>query len=188
MNLTLLNPLLLLGLTATILPILIHRITRKKVSEKKFSAVYLLLQSQRIAARPQRLKHLLLLVLRILAVVMIVFLMARPMLMRPGFAALLKGGAKVMILDNSMSMGFLEDTGRRFDGAKKAAKETLDGFGGQVTIIPTVGLQREMGSEWMNPEETLGNLEQVPLSFGRSDTVSAFKQAYQALKDLKTSF
>lgn len=187
MNLTLLNPLLLFGFTATILPILIHRITRKKVSEKKFSAVHLLLQSQRIAARPQRLKHLLLLALRILAIAIIVFLMARPMLMRPGFAALLKGGAKVLILDNSMSMGFLENRGRRYDIAKRAATEALDGFGGQFSLVPSFGLQRGTGPEWLKPEEASVAMENVPLSFGRSDMLSAFKTAYQRLKDLKTS-
>ena len=187
MNFTLLNPLLLFGLAATILPILIHRITRKKVSERKFSAVYLLLQSQRIAARPQRLKHLLLLALRILAVAIVVFLMARPMLMRPGFAALLKGGAKVLILDNSMSMGYLEDRGPRYEVAKKAAMEALEDFGGQISIIPTVDLRKGPGSQWMKPEDVHRELEQVPLSFGRSNAASAFRTAYQTLKDLKIS-
>jgi hypothetical protein len=187
MNFTLLNPLLLFGLAATILPILIHRITRRKVTEKKFSAVHLLLQSQRIAARPQRLKHLLLLALRILAVAIVVFLMARPMLMRPGFAALLKGGAKVLILDNSMSMGYLEDIGSRFEVAKKAAMEALEDFGGQVSLIPTVNLRKELESQWMKPGEVSMGLEQVPLSFGRSNTASAFSMAYQSIKDLKTS-
>ncbi len=72
MNFTFLNPLFLFGLTGVILPILIHRITRKKVMVKKFSAVHLILQSQRITAKPQRLKHLLLLALRILAVAILV--------------------------------------------------------------------------------------------------------------------
>ena len=127
MTFTLLNPFILFGLAATVLPILIHRITRKKIVEKKFPAVHLLVQSQRIAARPQRLKHLLLLALRILAVIIIVLLIARPVLVRTGFAALLRNGAKVLILDNSMSMGYLEDRGRRYDVAKKAAKEAVEG-------------------------------------------------------------
>jgi len=195
MNFTLLNPLLLFGLAATILPILIHRITRRKVTERKFSAVYLLLQSQRIAARPQRLKHLLLLALRILAVAIIVFLMARPMLLRPGFAALLKGGAKVLILDNSMSMGYLEDRGPRYDVAKKAVLEALEDFGGQVSLIPTVGPRKETGvsprkeqeSRLVQAEEVPMELERIPLSYGHSNTASAFESAYRTLKDLKTS-
>ena len=84
MNLTFINPFLLFGLAAVTLPILIHRIAKKRPVVQKFSAVRLLLQSQQITAKPQRLKHFLLLALRILAVVAMVFMMARPVLVRPG--------------------------------------------------------------------------------------------------------
>ena len=163
MSLTFLNPLFLFGLAAGVLPILIHRLTQRKAIPRKFSAVRLLLQSQRVTAKPQRLKHLLLLCLRILAVLSIVFMMARPVLTRPGIAALRSGGAKVIILDNSLSMGFREERGERFDLAKKAAKETLRGFEGQVAIIPTVDVQTGQtaaeGVQWMKAEEALKELE-----------------------------
>src|SRR4030043_25191 len=115
MSLTFLNPFFLFGLAAGILPILIHRLTQRKAILRKFSAVRLLLQSQRVTAKPQRLKHLLLLALRILAVLGIVFMMARPVLTRSGVAGLRGGGAKVIILDNSLSMGFREQKGERYD-------------------------------------------------------------------------
>jgi Aerotolerance regulator N-terminal/von Willebrand factor type A domain len=185
MSLTFLNPLFLLGLAAAILPVLIHRITRKKAAVRKFSAVRLLLQSERVTARPRRLKHLLLLALRILAVATIVFMMARPVLDRPGFAALLKRGAKVLILDNSLSMGYREDRGERFQVAKRAAKEALEGFEGQVAIIPTVSVQTRESSRWMKPEEASRELEAIPLSFGRGNTESALASAYQQLKGLR---
>jgi hypothetical protein len=185
MSLTFLNPLFLMGLAAAILPILIHRITRKKAAVRKFSAVRLLLQSERVTARPRRLKHLLLLALRILAVATIAFMMARPVLDRPGFAALLKRGAKVLILDNSLSMGFREDRGERFQVAKRAAKEALEGFEGQVAILPTASVQARESSRWMKPEEALRELEAIPLSFGRGDAESALASAYQQLKGLK---
>jgi hypothetical protein len=185
MNLTFLNPLLLFGLAAAILPILIHRITKKKAVVRKFSAVRLLLQSHQNTARPHRLKHLLLLALRILAVATIAFMMARPVLVRPGFAAFLREGAKVLILDNSLSMGYGEDWGERYAAAKKAANEALEDFRGQVALIPTVNPQRGRGSQWMKPEEALNELEAISLSFGRGNTVSAFSAAYQLLKGLK---
>jgi hypothetical protein len=185
MSLTFLNPLFLLGLAAAILPILIHRITRKKAAARKFSAVRLLLQSERVTARPRRLKHLLLLALRILAVATIALIMARPVLDRPGFAALLKGGAKVLILDNSLSMGYREDRGERFQVAKRAAKEALEGFEGQVAVIPTAGVQTRESSRWMKTEEALRELEGMPLSFDKGNAQSALASAYQQLKGLK---
>jgi hypothetical protein len=191
MGLTFLNPLLLFGLTAGILPILIHRLTQRKAFPRKFSAVRLLLQSQQVTAKPQRLKHLILLALRILAVLGIVFMMARPLLTHPGIAALRSEGAKVIILDNSLSMGFREQRGERYDLAKKAAKEALMGFEGQVAIIPTVDVQTAQtaakGVQWREAEEALKELETIPFSFGRGDPASALGLAYQRLKDLKTS-
>jgi hypothetical protein len=191
MNLTFLNPLFLFGLAAGIIPILIHRLTQRKAIPRKFSAVRLLLQSQRVTAKPQRLKHLLLLALRVLAVLGIVFMMARPVLTRPGIAGLRSEGAEVIILDNSLSMGYVDENGRRYDRAKKAAKETLRGFEGQVAIIPTVDVQTGQtaakGVQWIKAEEALKELETIPLSFSRGNTSSALGLAYQRLKDLKTS-
>jgi hypothetical protein len=50
MSLIFLNPLFLFGLAAGIIPILIHRLTQRKAIPRKFSAVRLLLQSQRVTA------------------------------------------------------------------------------------------------------------------------------------------
>ena len=189
MNLTFLNPLFLWGLPAVVLPILIHRLTQRKALQRKFSAVRLILQSQRITAKPQRLKHLLLLALRILAVISFVFLMARPVLTLPGLAALRGIGARAVIFDNSLSMGFGEDRGERFQLAKKAVREALEDFEGQVAFFPTVepparpGLDKK--PEWMKPQDVLTEMEALPLSFGRGQTTSALGLAYQHLKGLK---
>jgi len=127
MTLSFLNPLFLFGLVAAAIPILIHRLTKRKTLTQKFSAVRLLLQSQRIMTRPQRLRHLFLLALRILAIISLVFLMARPVLTEPGFLAQ-EESAKVIILDNSLSMGYREERGERYDLAKKGVKEVLENF------------------------------------------------------------
>ncbi len=191
MNLTFLNPLFLFGLAAGILPILIHRLTQRKAVFRKFSAVRLLLQSQRVTAKPQRLKHLILLALRILAVFSVVFMMSRPVMTRSGIASLPSEGAKVIILDNSLSMGFREQRGVRFDLAKKAAKEDLRNFQGRVAILPTTNAQmREtvaQGVQWMKAEEALREMESIPLSFGRGEPASSLDLAYQQLKGLKTA-
>ncbi len=184
MNLTFFNPLLLMGLAAAILPILIHRITRKKAVTRKFSAVRLLMQSQLVTARPQRLKHLLLLALRILAVAAIVFMMARPVVVRPGFAALPDNGARVLILDNSLSMGFREDSGQRFERLNAAAAAALKGFGGRVALIPTVRLPESPEVRWLTSAGALKALQQVPLSFGRGNVLAAFARAYGQLENL----
>jgi hypothetical protein len=191
MSLTFINPYILFGLAAGILPILIHRLIQKKAIPRTFSAVRLLLRSQRMVARPQRLKHLLLLCLRVLAVMSLVFLMARPVLTQQGLLTSGIGGAKVIILDNSRSMGYREDNGEdRFQIAKKAAEEVIKNLKGQVILIPTAPRlnKRSSGDEarWMGPEEALKELSSISLSFGRGDPVSALNKAYGKLRELKT--
>ena len=185
MNITFHNPFFLYGLSAVIVPILIHRITQRKPEVRQFSAVHLLLQSQRTTVRPRRLKHILLLLLRILAIAVVVFMMARPVLERPGFATLFPEGAKVLIVDNSLSMGYREDRGQRYDIAKRAARKALEGFEGKIAVIATGSLTTGPAFEWMNAEKALTLLEALPLSFARGETASAFTSAYQQLKNLK---
>jgi len=138
MNLSFMNPLFLFALAAGILPILIHRLTRRKALTKKFSAVRLLIQSQQNMARPQRLKHFFLLALRILAVVTLVLLVARPILIQPGLLTMSGEGATVILLDNSASMGYRDEGGERFEAAKRAGKEILRNLSGQVLVLPLV--------------------------------------------------
>jgi hypothetical protein len=189
MSLTFLNPFFLLGLAAGMIPILIHRLTQRKAVSRKFSAVRLLLQSQQVTTKPQRLKHLLLLVLRILTVIILVFMIARPVLIRPGLLTLGNETPKVLILDNSMSMGYVEDDGRRYDLAKRAAKEIIEGLKGQVMIIPTStsegGPIQGSNLRWLPSGEALKVLASLPLSFGRGDPGAALSLAYQRLKEIK---
>jgi hypothetical protein len=185
MSLTFINPFLLFGFAAVTLPILIHRIAKKKPVVREFSAVRLLLQSQQITARPQRLKHFLLLALRILAVATVVLMMARPVLVRPGVAAFLAEGARVLILDNSLSMGYREDRGQRYEIAKKALRDTLKDFGGRVVLIPTAGVPAGQSSAWMKPQEALQAIDSIPLAFGRGNPAAALDSGYQQLKNLK---
>ena len=188
MNLTFLNPLFLFGLAAGILPILIHRLIQRKAIPRNFSAVHLLLLSQQIMSRPQRLKHLLLLALRVLAVLTLAFLMARPVLMPKGLQAMSGEGVKALILDNSLSMGYQEAKGERFELAKKAAQKIMEGFKGQVIILPTVFLRNQGAGEqkirWMKPHEARQALEGISLSFGRGDPFAALSLAYRELRDV----
>ena len=188
MSLAFLNPLFLFGLAAAVLPVLIHRLTERKAIPKKFSAVRLLLESQKVMAKPQRLKHLLLLALRVLAVMILVLMMARPVMTRQSLLTPADSAARVLILDNSLSMGYREAGGERYELARRAAKEVLEGLKGQVMVIPTVpGSAGKNGARWMSPQESVREMAAIPLSSGRGDPASALTAAYRELKDVKTS-
>ena len=88
-------------------------------------------------------------------------------------------------------MGYREERGERYDLAKKAAKEVLEGLKGQVMIIPTAPLPgRPAGrneNRWMSPQEALREMAAIPLSFGRGDPAAALARPIAELKDVKTS-
>ena len=55
----------------------------------------------------------------------LVLMMARPVLTRRVLLATVESGNKILILDNSLSMGYREERGERYDLAKRAAKEVI---------------------------------------------------------------
>ena len=191
MELTFLNPLFLFGLAACALPILIHRLTRRKGILRKFSAVRLILRSQQVMARPHKLKHFLLLALRILSIAGLVLLAARPVLTRQGLLALKEGGTKVIILDNSLSMSYRDERGERYESARRAAKEFIREIRGNFSVIPTTPIRGKVSPEsedgQMGPEEALRKIDGIPLSLGRGDPVHAFNLAFGQLKGRKES-
>lgn len=184
MSLGFLNPLFLFGLTAAVLPILIHRLTQRRPAMRSFSAVHLLLETQRVVTRTHHLKQLFLLFLRILAVVTLSFLMAQPVLFRPGLRTLAEEGANVILMDNSLSMAYEEEMqGDRFTLAQKAAQELIQGLKGKFLILPTVpGTGDRM--EWKKGAEALKDLTAIPLSFGRGEPTFALNLAFRELRGL----
>ncbi len=190
MGMTFLNPIFLFGLAAGVIPILIHRLVQRHGKVKKFSAVRLLLLSQQNLVRPERLKELILLALRVLAVMSLALLMARPVWLFPGVFSSGEEGAKVLILDNSLSMGYREDRGERFELARNHAREVLKTLQGRVLILPTATLPgrnlEDHPIEWMSPGRALLELETISLSFGKGVPGAALNRAFQAAKDFKS--
>lgn len=189
MTIAFLNPWFLIALSAGIIPILIHRLVQRHGRVKKFSAVRLLLQSQQNLVRPDRLKQFILLALRVLAVMSLALLMARPVWLFPGVFSSGEEGAKVLILDNSMSMGYREDRGERFELAKIQAREILKSLKGQVIIIPTSAVPGKIFAghtiEWMSPERALQELEALSLYLGKGEPEAALNFALQKGRDAK---
>ncbi len=189
MGITFLNPLFLFALAAGVIPILIHRLVQRHGKVKKFSAVRLLLLSQQNLVRPERLKEFILLALRVLAVMSLALLIARPVWLFSGVFSSGEEGAKVLILDNSLSMGYREDRGERFELARNHARDVLKTLKGRVLILPTAPVPgknlEDHSIEWMNPERALQELETISLSFGKGDPGAALNRAFQAGKDLK---
>ncbi|MFK7788188.1 MAG: BatA domain-containing protein [Phycisphaeraceae bacterium] len=116
---TFLNPLLLIGALGIALPILAHLINRQQVQRTDWAAMQFLNRSMRVRSRQIRLRDILLLLMRCLALLLLVFAIARPATTGAG-GSWLPGEARagvVIALDSSFSMSHSDGNTTRFERA-----------------------------------------------------------------------
>ena len=116
---TFLNPLLLIASIGISLPILAHLFNRHKVKHTDWAAMQFLSRSVRVRSRQLRLRDLLLLVLRCLAVLLLVLALSRPATNSTdgiGLPGEERAGV-VIALDASYSMAHSDDKRTRFERA-----------------------------------------------------------------------
>ncbi len=121
---TFLTPLALFALAAALVPPLLHLFQRREPPVIEFPAVRYLKETQREALRTVRLQHLLLMLLRMAAVVLIALAAARPVV-PGGFGARHEPMALVLVFDHSLSSGAVKGGTRVLDDLAARARETL---------------------------------------------------------------
>lgn len=115
--LTLANPALLWGAAACAIPIAIHLFMRAKPRRQSFPAMQLLMAVKTGSVREHRLRNLLLLIVRMLAIVLLVAALARPVSRGSWLAARSRGPtAAAFVMDDSASMN------QRYAGQSRLAK------------------------------------------------------------------
>lgn len=117
------TPLFALGALATAVPILLHLIKRESAQKIEFPTLMFLRKINKRIIRYQKLRHLLLLLVRILALLLLVVAFMRPFRDQPQAAAATGRvtSAHVILLDNSMSMAY----GDRWDRARRSAADIV---------------------------------------------------------------
>jgi hypothetical protein len=129
-----LAPAFLAGIAAIALPVIIHLINRERKVVVEFPSLMFLQRISYKSVRRQKIRHLLLLILRCLALALLVFAFARPFFARRQ-TAIGKTGARevVILLDRSASMGY----GTRWNKARAAAKKVVAGLSGgdRATLV-----------------------------------------------------
>jgi hypothetical protein len=121
---TFLAPLALFALAAALVPPLLHLFQRREPPVIEFPAVRYLKETQREALRTVRLQHLLLMLLRMAAVILIALAAARPVV-PGGFGARHEPMALVIVFDHSLSSGAVKGGTRVLDDLAARARETL---------------------------------------------------------------
>lgn len=126
---TFLNPTFLFALFASAIPVLIHLFNLRRLKTVEFSSIRFLKELQRSRIRALKIKQIILLILRVLAIVFLVLAFSRPVIKGYLFKPAISGQAKssvVIIFDNTLSMASSDENGRFIEQAKASAQSVAD--------------------------------------------------------------
>ena len=120
-----LTPLFLVGLAGLAIPVILHLIQKERKNVVQFPSLMFLRRIPYQSVRRRRIRHWLLLFMRLAALALIVLAFARPFLRRTEIAAGASGAREVVILlDRSYSMGY----GGKWAQAITAAERAINGL------------------------------------------------------------
>lgn len=176
-----LNPLFLLGGLALIAPILVHLVRRETSRRVLFSSLMFVRRTTKASLRKQRLRHPLLLLLRMAALLLLVLAIARPLLTDPDAVGLSGSGGRslILLLDDSFSMRF----GDRFERAQSQARTILEdmGPGDRVQTVLFSDSTRLLNRPEANPREVSKLIDPLEPGFSGTEYGPALRLADQIL-------
>ena len=167
------NPSFLYGLLAIAIPIIIHLFNFRKFKRIAFTNVQFLKEVKEETQSKSKIKHLLILLTRILAIVFLVLAFAQPYLATEKSESYDKNAVSIFI-DNSFSMDAEGETGRLLEVAKKYANDIASSYANtdkfQLVTNDFDGKYRH----FFNREEFLeiiGDVESSPISRNLSEII-----------------
>ena len=146
------------------IPIIVHLFNFVRYKKIYFSNVHFLKEVKEETQSRSRLKHLLILTMRLLAIFFLVFAFAQPFI--PTKNAIVKAGSKAVsiYIDNSFSMAAIGKNGTLLDEAKKDASEIIKAFGptDKFQLLTNDFLGKHQ--HWVNKKVFNEMLEEVKIS------------------------
>ncbi len=123
------QPLFFIALITLSIPVIIHLFNFRKYRKVYFTNVRFIAEIKQESKKRNQLKHLLILIARLLAISCLIFAFAQPFIPSPLQLKKLSGKQAISIfIDNSFSMEALSTSGRLLDEAKIKAIEIADAF------------------------------------------------------------
>jgi hypothetical protein len=123
------NPYLLFGLFAVAVPVVIHLFNFRRFKRVYFTNVRFIKDIQLQTQKQSRLKHLIILALRILAVISVVLAFSQPFIPFSAKKSNREAGSAISIyVDNSFSMEAQSDQGQLLDNARVRATEIASAY------------------------------------------------------------
>jgi len=158
------NPSFLFALSAISIPILIHLFNFRKFKTVYFTNVRFLREVKEETQSKSQLKHLLVLLARILAITFLVLAFAQPYIPWKQHTLLTGSRAISVYIDNSFSMDAENKNGRLLDEAKKDAREIAAAYKPTDQFQLLTNDFEGRHQRLLNREEFLENVDEVKLS------------------------
>ncbi|NOZ22713.1 MAG: VWA domain-containing protein [Planctomycetes bacterium] len=171
---------------AAAIPVILHLLFRRRPRRVKFPPIRFILRSKKATSRRFKLKHLMLLLARMLIIALFVLILSRPYVRSEQKVVHGKARVKaVLLLDNSFSMGYTERKVSRLNQAKKLALQVMNSFdlGSEVAVIST---SEVAGSFTVDVERVRQQIGDLPLT-ARADSCWAAVRKAEALLTEETS-
>ncbi len=160
-----LYPYLLWGLLAVSIPVIIHLFNFRKFRKVYFTNVRFLEELQHQTRRQSQLRHMLVMLLRMLAIAALVFAFAQPYLPAGNEAG--KPGAmnRVCIhIDDSFSMEASTEQGNLLETARSRAREIVSAFSTADLFMITSNAFEGRQQRWISQEEALRQIDDINIS------------------------
>src|SRR5579859_5197854 len=174
---------MLAGLILASVPIIIHLWNRRRFQLLEWAPMKYIRLTVQTNRRRMRIEQLLLLAVRVLVVALLFMALARPAFSQKGAGGWLASrsrASRIVVIDDSMSMGYVADRQSAFERAKEAAAQIIRSIGSQddVTVVLSSRAEqpliREGGQE--DTKKVLGQMEKFVPSDAACDWQAVFKQ------------
>jgi hypothetical protein len=180
-----LNPFFLIGALAAGLPVLVHLVRRTRAQKLQFPSLMFLRKIEQKVVRRRKLRNLLLLAMRCLALLLLALAFARPYLTNnKAAAATTSSASSVILLDTSASMRYADV----FERAKNAARNVIGNAASDeqialVTFAQGYDILRPLKNNHAEANALLNDLKPTLAS---ADYLQAVQAADSILKEVKS--
>lgn len=175
MNIQFLYPNFLYALAAIAIPIIIHLFNFRRYKTVYFSNVKFLKNVQQQTQSKSQLKHLLVLISRILAIAALVITFAQPYIPVSEQARTHKNQIVSIYIDNSFSMDAESKYGKLIEVAKNKAQSIISSYKSNTKFLLVTNDFEQKHQHLLNKEqfiEHLGNIKASPIARNISEVLS----------------
>ncbi len=181
----------LLAAAAGAIPVALHMINRQQAKKLPFSTLRFLRISAEKTRRRKRIHDVLLMLLRVAVLVLIAIGLAEPTMTSLGSFWGSGASAVAIIVDNSASMGVIDEGRPRFETARQATRQIMNELadGDQIALMLTGGPElAEQGRLQRTQDKILQMLDQVDVSYERADLALKVQEARNLLAQTDSQY